>query len=297
MTALRWASFLRQLGARVSLATDWHGQAADVLVTVHAVKSADALLRATDERPDLRVVTLLSGTDIYPEFAPEETTRRALDRADALIALQRHALELLPPPLRQKARVVVQSATAVPAPRSRRFTAVVLAHLRAIKQPLLAIEAVDRLPPDVDVRLLLAGARLDDDYSAAIATALARSPRAEWLGELNRRASRRLLAGSTVCIVPSRAEGGANVVSEAIAAGTPVLCTAIPGNLGLLGDDWPATFAVGDAQALANLLARCADDSRFLDRLGRRIRSLQPLVAPAAECAAWRRLLRDLVAG
>jgi glycosyltransferase involved in cell wall biosynthesis len=94
--------------------------------------------------------------------------------------------------------------------------------------------------------------------------------------------------------VPSAAEGGANVVSEAIAAGTPVLATRIPGNLGLLGDDWPGLFAPGDARALGALLQRAATDSAFYQRLLARTRDLQHLVAPSRELAALRALLEDL---
>ena len=81
---------------------------------------------------------------------------------------------------------------------------------------------------------------------------------------------------------------------EAIAADTPVLCSAIPGNLGLLGADWPGAFPAGDVDALAALLERAADDRAFLDDLCARTRALQPMVAPSAERDAWRQLLTEL---
>ena len=46
VTALRWAGLLRQLGHRVSIATEWRDHAVDVLITVHAIKSATAVLAA-----------------------------------------------------------------------------------------------------------------------------------------------------------------------------------------------------------------------------------------------------------
>lgn len=294
VTALRWAGLLRQLGHVVRIDCAWTGRDTDVLVAVHAVKSADAVLAASKDRPGIRIVTLLAGTDIYPKFEPSPVTQAALARADALIALQPRALDLLPPALHGKAQTIVQSAMAVSAAKAECFTGIVLAHLRPVKQPMLAIEAVEQLPAAVSIRLVLAGDKLDDEYGDRVADAAARSPRAEWVGPLSRTASKRMLATSHVCLVPSSSEGGANVVSEAIAAGTAILCSAIPGNTGLLGDDWPGTFPAGDATALAELLTRCATDKTFFDELCRRTADLQPMVAPAAERQAWHELLTRL---
>ena len=84
---------------------------------------------------------------------------------------------------------------------------------------------------------------------------------------------------------------------EAIAAGTPILCSAIPGNLGLLGADWPGAFPVGDAEALAQQIARAATDQEFFDDLCHRTQRLQAMVAPQTERAAWRALLLELDQG
>ncbi|MFN3242259.1 MAG: glycosyltransferase family 4 protein [Planctomycetota bacterium] len=297
VTALRWAGLLRELGHRPRLATTWRGQPCDVLVTVHAVKSAQAAIDARRARPDLAIVTLLSGTDIYPKFAPDARTAEALRCADALLALQPLALDVLPTDLRERARPMIQSATAVDAPRDPGFSACLLAHLRPVKNPLLAVRAVAALPQRLACTLAIAGERLDPDYGDEVERAAATDERVRLVGALDRRDSKRLLARSTVCLVPSRAEGGANVVSEAIAAGTPVLCSAIPGNLGLLGDDWPGTFTDDDVDACAALLERTATDRAFLDDLCARTRALQPMVCPAAEREAWRVLLADLGVG
>jgi glycosyltransferase involved in cell wall biosynthesis len=124
--------------------------------------------------------------------------------------------------------------------------------------------------------------------------ACAAEPRARWLGELPRRRALALLAGSDACVVPSAAEGGANVVSEALAAGVPLLASDVPGNTALLGADWPGLFAVGDAAGLGRLLARAAADAQFRAALRARAAALRPLVDPARERAAWAALLREL---
>lgn len=302
-TAVRIAALLRQLGCRPHITTHWDGAPTDVLIAVHAHKSADAVFACAAQQPAARIVVLLAGTDLHPtpDATPPQLGERALAaaaRADALVALHSLVAATLPEELRHKTRTIVQSATAEPAPRASRFTAVLLAHLRPVKQPLLAVQALRAVPADVPFELVLAGGRLaeagDEAYAAQVEAAVAAEPRARFVGELPRRDAKRLLAAAHVCLVPSNAEGGANVVSEAIAAGVPVLCSDVAGNVGLLGADWPGTFPAGDAGALGALLTRCVREPAFLDDLCRRTQVLQPMVAPAREREAWRRLLAEL---
>ena len=67
---------------------------------------------------------------------------------------------------------------------------------------------------------------------------------------------------------------------------------AIAGNIGLLGDDYPGYYPVGDERALAALLARAEGDAGFLHALEAAVKARRSLTAPAAE----RRALGDLVA-
>ena len=295
VTALRWAMLLRRLGAHVRVVEAWQGQQCDLLVAVHAVKEARSVLAAAAALPRLRVAVLLAGTDIYPRFAPEADTAAALARADAVIALQRHGADSMPDDIRRKVRTIVQSATAIPGQRKAAvFQACVLAHLRPVKDPLLPLLALPHVPQTVQITLVLAGRALTPELGWEVTAAVAADPRARWVGELQRRAARELLAQSHLCVVPSTAEGGANVVSEAIAAGTPVVATAIPGNMGLLGDSWPGLFPPGDRTALGALLARAATDVAFYQSLVAATVALQPLVDPRHEMGAWRRLIADL---
>ncbi len=57
-------------------------------------------------------------------------------------------------------------------------------------------------------------------------------------------------------VISSLSEGGANVISEAVVAGVPVLASRMDGNVGLLGGGYPGYFPVGDTPALARLLER-----------------------------------------
>jgi len=294
-TALRWAGLLRQLGVHVQIREAWHGEPCDLLLAVHAAKSATSVARCALALPAVRIAVLLAGTDVYPDFRPDGPTMAAIERADALIALQARAADMLPARLRGKVRTIVQSATAATAPRAGTpFRACVLAHLRPVKDPLLPFAAMAHVPRTLAIELIVAGRALLPALGKAATAAAAADDRCRWVGELPRGAARALVASSHVCIVPSAAEGGANVVSEAIAAGTPVLATSIPGNLGLLGDDWPGLFAPGDARELGGLLQRAATDRAFHQRLLARTRDLQHLVEPRHELAALRALLADL---
>ena len=294
VTALRWAALLRGLGHRPRIAPGWRDVPCDLLISVHAVKSANAVRAARTARPGLPIATLLSGTDIYPTFAPDASTSAAIEAADALIALQPLARDALPAHLRARVRTVVQSATPGTARSVRERQVCVLAHLRPVKAPLLAVRAVRSLPADAPVELVLAGGELDPDYSALVRREVALEPRISYVGELGRTEAKRLIAGSAACLVPSLAEGGANVISEAVAAGTPVLCSAVPGNLGLLGSDWPGAFEPGDVEGCARMLLRTVTEPAFVDDLRARTVLMQPMVAPAAEREAWRRLLAEL---
>jgi len=95
-------------------------------------------------------------------------------------------------------------------------------------------------------------------------------------------------------VLSSLSEGGANVISEAIVTGVPVLASRMDGNVGLLGADYPAYFPVGNTNALAQLLQRIEGDRRFVARLRRAIARRAPLFRPEREVAAWRRLLAEL---
>jgi glycosyltransferase involved in cell wall biosynthesis len=120
------------------------------------------------------------------------------------------------------------------------------------------------------------------------------NPRYQWIGGKPRWQSIRLMTRTRLLVLTSLMEGGANVVSEALACGTPVISTHISGSIGLLGPDYPGYFPVGDTQALADLLARAEQDTRFYKSLQSAIRTQRKIVNPRTETASWRALLKEL---
>ena len=121
-----------------------------------------------------------------------------------------------------------------------------------------------------------------------------KNPRYRWLGELPRKAARRLMASCRALALTSKMEGGANVISEATVDGVPVIASRIDGSLGLLGADHPAFFPVGDSEALASLMWRFEQDAAFYQQQKTRCVQSQSLFRPERELAAWRRLIEEV---
>ena len=297
VTALRWAKRLRELGWRVVIGVEWHGEPCDLLVALHARKCHASIVRHARQQPEKPRVVALTGTDVYGNLDADANARESIALADRLIVLQPLAIEQLAEDARAKARVIRQSAPILDTDAARTgpgLCACVLAHLREVKDPLLAARALALLPTTSSIRIVHLGAADETWRRLAIETERATAGRWTWAGARRRGETLATLASCSLLVLTSRSEGGANVVTEAIAAGVPVLSTRIDGSIGILGDDYPGYFPVGDAPALAALFRHCEDDPAFLADLKARVVALRQLVDPARERAGWRALLEEL---
>lgn len=233
VTARRWARLLRDLRHQVRVQPEYDGWPADVLVALHARKSFPSLEGFRRDRPGRAVIVALTGTDLYGDIRNSGEARRSLALADRLVLLQPAGLEELSRPARAKARVIHQSATRPRGhfpPRKDAFEVVVLAHLRAVKDPLRAAPAARLRRASSRLRVVHAGAALSAEAARAARREQASNPRYRWLGPLPRWRALRLLARARALVLSSRLEGGANVLSEAVACSVPVLCSRIPGS-------------------------------------------------------------------
>lgn len=295
VTALRWAAILRQLGHHVRVVEPDGGATGDLLIALHARRSHPAVARWPEDAP---VVVAMTGTDLHEDLPRGDPAARAsLARAARVVVLQPRALEALPAPHRERARVILQSACPPPdaPPRSVEHLEVcVVGHLRAVKDPLRTALAARLLPPSSTIRVTHVGAALDDALATAARFEAEVNPRYRWLGPLPRREALRRIAASHLLSLTSHAEGGANVIPEALVCGVPVVTSRIPGALGNLGDDYPASFPPGDTAALAALLLRIERDAPFRAELERRRAALAPRFSRDAERDAWRALLTEL---
>jgi putative glycosyltransferase (TIGR04348 family) len=296
VTALRWAAILGRLGHRVSVVQVHGGHACALLIALHAEKSAGSVDRFRREHPDAPLIVGLAGTDLYGDL-DSEPARRSLEQATHLVLLQPRGMERLPEPVRHKARVIYQSATA-PVPRrsdaSDGFPVCVVGNLREVKDPFRAAEAVRMLPESSGIRIRHVGEALTDEMRKRAEAETAENPRYQWLGELEHGATLELIASSRALVHSSRSEGGANVLSEALAASVPILSSRIPGSIGILGPDYPGFFPVGDSGSLADLLQRTETEPDFYQDLARACEALTTLVDPAREEESWSALLREV---
>src|SRR6516165_2947289 len=294
-TSMRWMRILRELGHDVHIAHRYNGAAADLMIALHAWRSSDSIRNFRERYPDRPLIVGLSGTDVYDYIDRDPApTLRSLACADRLVALQELAGRRVPARFRGKVRVVHQSAVALPRVDNRRtgrFDVAVIGHLREVKDPFRAAKAARRLPASSRIRIVHLGAAETPRWAAAAKAEMAANPRYVWRGDRPRAEVRRLLGRARAMVLSSLSEGGANVISEAVAAGVPVLATRIEGSVGLLGRDFP----VGDTEALAQLLNRIETDTAFLERLHRAIARRAHLFRPALEKAAWRKLIDEIM--
>lgn len=297
VTAERWAKLLRELGHRVTIDDAYRRQACDLMIALHARRSAGSIARFHERHPDKPLILALTGTDLYKDIHSNGQAQRSLELADRLVVLQPEGKKELSPRLRGKVRTIVQSVEAPsrkPEPLKRAFEVCVVGHLRPVKDPFRAALAAKRLPADSRIRIVHLGAALSDDMRRRAEAETEANPRYEWLGERSHAQTMQRLARARLLVLSSKMEGGANVVCEALAVGTPVVSSRIAGSIGLLGRDYPGYFPPGDTRALADLLHKAETDEAFYRHLADWCRDRAPQVRPERERQAWNDLLDEL---
>ena len=294
-TAARWQRFLAPLATvRIQGPAD-DPVGADVLVALHARRSADAVRRWREARPAAPIALVLTGTDLYRDLDDDPRARHSLECASRVVVLQDEGLARLDLATRAKAVVIVQSASTV---RMARLAGdadfVAVGHLRAEKDPETLMRAARLLAADARVPTIEhIGSALDERLGdAARATGLA-CPAYRWVGPRSHTATRRAIARARALVHCSVLEGGANVVIEAVRSAVPVLASRIDGNVGLLGRGYDGFFPVGDAAALAGLMRRFIGEAPFAAHLAAQCALREPMFRPARE----RRAVRELVFG
>jgi putative glycosyltransferase (TIGR04348 family) len=312
ITALRWAKILRRLGNRVSILENYDGKAYDLLVALHARKSHRSVINFQRQNPDAPVIVALTGTDLYRDIRTNHLARESLDIATRIVVLQPRSIKELKPGLREKTRLIYQSVEGRPVQTRRSeksaktkasksnnrvgrpFDVCVIGHLRAVKDPFRTAMAARLVPDSSRIRVLQVGGAMTAGMAARARKEMKANKRYKWLGEQPRARAQRILEQCSLCVLSSRIEGGANVLSEAIVASVPILASRVDGNVGILGVDYPGYFDVGTTRELAQLLKRVESSSEFLAELTERVKSLAFLFDPAREQRAWSNLSREI---
>lgn len=312
VTAERWAEHLRAVGHIVDVVATKEDSAAlpaathdllrraDLLIALHARRAEPISRWWSQNRQGAPLVVALAGTDLYRDMPADEATMANVTRADALIVLQDQALERLgsfDTAFASKAHVIHQSVQLDLPERTTtddEFRVVVLAHLRPVKDPLLSARAACLLPAESRVVVHHAGRAHDSGWEQQARAEAESNGRYVWHQELDAVAALALLASATVLACTSVSEGGANVVTEALALGVPVIGTRIGGNVGLLGSDHPGLFPVGDEVAMAALLSRLETDPDAMAELAAHCDGRRQQADPATERAALAALVEQL---
>ena len=282
---------------RVIVQTEWDGRDCAAMIALHARRSASSIARFHEAKGSRHLAVVLTGTDLYRDLPKSAEAGRSLDVAGRIVVLQDEARRGLEPRWRRKAQVIFQSTEAIAGVRrnERGLLCVAVGHLRDEKDPRTLFAAIERLPEGIPIRIRHIGEALDGRLGAQAERLAAREPRYEYLGALPRGRTRTAIARANILVHPSKMEGGANVVVEAVTSGTAVIASGIPGNAGMLGRSYPGYFRVGDASDLARRLVQACEDPHYLAALARACAARRRLFAPAAEARAIRALAKSLL--
>jgi putative glycosyltransferase (TIGR04348 family) len=299
-TAARWARLLAPHYRTIVQAADAPatGGACDDaigLLALHARRSRAAIAAFRRAHPDRALVVVLTGTDLYRDVpAGDADACASLADAVRLIVLQEDARHFVPADARHKVDVVYQSARTLKPWTGKRphcMHCVLVAHLRDEKDPRTVFDAWRLLPSDLPVTLTVIGAALDPALGQAARDLARADRRVRWAGPRPHAWTRQAIRRAHLLVCPSKMEGGANVVVEAITAGTPVVASRISGNLGMLGAGYAGYFPVGDVGALARLVTRIVREPSLSNTLAAQCARRAPRFTPDAERSALQKAI------
>ena len=296
-TATRWAHILRALGHSVEISVRYQNQDADMMLALHAWRSADAIQQFAERFPDRPLIVAITGTDAYRFIhSHPDPTIQSIRLAHHLVGLHDLISNTLPPDQRHKMNVIHQSAEPISKrdPYKRYFHVSVVGHLREEKDSLRPALAVRNLPTSSRIKVHQYGMAHTPEWADKARAEMKINPRYHWHEEVAHYKIRQIYQRTNMLVLPSRMEGGANVISEAVVAGVPVIASDIEGSIGLLGEDYAGYYPVENEQALAELLLRAEVDKTFYQQLEQVCIARQTMFTPESELNGWKKLLKKL---
>ena len=299
-TAKRWQQMLSS-DYHVDIMLQWDGRPFDAMLALHARRSADSIAQWAAKFPDKLIVLALTGTDLYRDIAVDPLAQLSLKLAQRLVVLQDMGPKSLPAEFQSKCQVIFQSTPRRQSVQktTQKLRALMVGHLRSEKSPETYFAAARALAHRHDIVLDHIGAPLDADLGELARELATEVPTYRYMGEQTHAATRARIARAHVLVHPSRMEGGAHVVMEAIMSGTPVLASRIDGNVGMLGADYAGYFDCGDADQLTKTLIACREGqnqpSSKLASLARQCSLREKLFEPLAEQTALRLIFAQAI--
>jgi putative glycosyltransferase (TIGR04348 family) len=265
------------------------------MIALHAWRSAESIQQYSEIFPNRPLIVAITGTDAYRFIhSHPDTTLRSIRLADYLVGLHDLISNTLPREERYKMHVIYQSAEPIAKrePYKRFFHVSVMGHLREEKDPMRPALAVRNLPSSSRIQVHHYGKAHTPEWARQAQAEMKLNARYQWHDEIAHCKIRQVYRRTNLLVLPSRMEGGANVISEAIVAGVPVIASDIEGSIGLLGDNYPGYYPVENEKALSALLLKAESDIGFYTKLEQACIAKQPLFTLENETNKWRKLLK-----
>lgn len=163
---------------------------------------------------------------------------------------------------------------------------ILVANLRPVKAIDVFLESVARIATEhPDAHVVIAGEGDERKKLETMALSLGLATRVHFVG--SRADIPRLLKASNIGVLSSNSEGLSNAIIEYMAAGLPVVCTAVGGNLELVTDDVNGyVVPVGDSEAMAEAINRLLANPARARALGVRGQALADELFDVSKCVA-----------
>lgn len=151
-------------------------------------------------------------------------------------------------------------------------TLLYVGRLDRIKGADVLVRAAGLLAERPQMRVRFLGGEVDADYAAGLraqASELGIAERISWTGVVANDPLPWHYAAADMVIVPSYSESFSIVAAEAMACGTPVVASDVPGPASFMEDGVSGRLVpAGDAPALARVICELLDDGELRRRLG-----------------------------
>lgn len=297
VTAQRWQGFLKKLGYQAQISEYWAKSDADLLVALHAYRSHLSIIKFREAFPNKPIVLIMTGTDLYRDLSIHPEVFESMKISNAIVVLQPAAVKLIPKDLQSKVHVVYQSTKPIQRKPllKKDFLVTVIGHLRPEKDPFCIARSLEKIPSESNIKVIHLGKAMSADMERMAEFYSADLERYQWLNELSHAQTMQQLSRCHLMVISSLMEGGAHVVTEAIAIGVPIIASDIPGNRGLLGDDYPGYYKAGVAVALAKVLLKAETDASFYKSLKRHIKGRSKYVQPQFEMKSIKALINNMI--
>jgi hypothetical protein len=201
VTTDRWAGFLEKLGVDLRVTHSYDGGDDQGMIALHARRSADSIQRFAKKHPERPLVVALTGTDLYRDLKNSREAQQSVELADRLVLLQSEGLEKLDVNARRKAHIIHQSVSTRPNPRrpegaENELVCLIVAHLRAVKDPLRLAYALREVPESSRLHGYHLGGTLDENVREEAENEAETNPRFTLLGEQSRERTLEHLKGA-----------------------------------------------------------------------------------------------------